>query len=187
MQMAKRLLLVALALMAALLLVRFAQSRGSALAPELRPEVPSSGLMLGRLYGRTTPLPVPLYGPGTVYGSLSEPTLAGTAAASILEGTYAPPDAVARFYLDRLFPAKPAYYDDHESSDGRTIHLRFEGDSGRLSVFIMTHPAGLRRDVSPWRDGANVREAVGGDPRETMVLVSVIDRPRGKQGTGTQR
>ena len=155
-------------------------TRDTSRAPELPRKVPAPGLIVTRLYGRSTPTPVPLYGPGTVYGSFTEPAGNGGTGTSVFEGVYAGPDEIARFYRDRMLPAKPKYFEDEGDARGRTIHMLFIDGSRRLGVFIMTSAKGIARDASVWRGAyTGDRETARGDPRETMVLVSTILRPPG--------
>jgi len=170
----KRVFLVIVMVAAGLAVLQVLRTRRAAMAPELVRRVPPPGLTVGRLYGRRTPFPVPLYGPGTVYGCFSEPTDAGGTTVLVQEGTYASPEQVAHFYRDRLLPAEPKHYEDEQWAGGRRIHMLYEAGSGRLSVFIMTDSAGIRRDVRVWRTGVTETEQRGGDPRETMVLVTAI-------------
>ena len=61
--------------------------------------------------------------------------------------------------------------------------MPFERGRGRLGLFIMTSPKGIARDVNVWRGDGPKNSLDGGNPRETMVLVSAVWLPPRRQGS----
>jgi hypothetical protein len=149
------------------------RSGGSAMAPELPRNVPRSGLMIRSLYGKATPLPVPLAGGGRVYGSSLKPTDIGGWGGLILEGVHEDPDEVAGLCLKQMLPAKPKYYKGEGTRSSRHVYFRFGNPSGRVGIEIMTHPEGLSSDFKVWDEEPRAGKGIGGDPSETKVLIGV--------------
>jgi hypothetical protein len=143
--------------------------------------VPRQGQILKEFQGHTFAVPIPLYPGGKIYGAMPTyvqnarfPDVKGTV---ILEGTYDDPKAVTAFYKNTL----PTYSKSRREGDAHDNPLTgyfwgvTYGPSGS-SVYINIHraPDGVSRDPRKWQ--RSKLDYVGGDPKETMIVIEPIWR-----------
>lgn len=145
---------------------------GERRAPELPRSVAREGLTVSRLYGRDTPLPVPLYPGARVYGSdLTQRPISGGPAVFILQGTYENPDEIGEFYRENL---KEYDVGKNESEAGTYVsRIDARNRDGRVFVQVLTDPKGLTRDFWMWLPRDYPVDVAGGDPKETMITMVV--------------
>lgn len=147
-----------------------------ATASELPERVPDSGLTLSLLYGTKTPVPVPLYPGGRVYGSGLDYPNRGRPfprVAEIVEGAYAKPQAIMQYYRRRWREYDVIVHTDQPD----LIILRLETPTGHVYVTAVSDPRGVTKDIRKLFPGDPKRsyyDYTGGDPDETCVWITIL-------------
>jgi len=148
--------------------------------------VPAGGYTMTELYGKKSPVPVPFYPKGKVYGFTQlRPGKKGGTYVIAIEGTYDSPNAVVSYYARTLKKSPQGSWRFSTRDVPKVIDRSKEFfwpagapvASGWLGIDVESAPRGISRNPEkqiPYIQSGDASPLYGGDPKETIISFTVV-------------